>query len=364
MPNSNLVRVLVIDDSAFNRRVISEIIDGSNLAQVVGVARDGEEGIKKAFDTNPDLITLDLEMPRMDGFTFLRIVMKSLPTPVLVISARDEDKNVFKALELGAIDFLAKPVNHLKVADSFRGELLAKLRMVTDIKMRNVQRRLGRQAQSAISPAASAPRAAVPPVRIQQKMELVAIGSSTGGPSAVQSIIGALPGDLGAAVAICQHMPAGFTRAFSERLNRNSELSVKEAEQGDEVVPGKVLVAPGGYHLLLQSTGSRVVAKLRERDAADKYIPSVNVLFSSAAPIYGRRMLAAVLTGMGNDGSEGIPEVKDAGGLTLAESEKTSIVFGMPKEAIKTKKIDEILNLEDFPAAIISRCSGSSGKGN
>ena len=347
------IRVLVVDDSAFNRRTISEILESSDLARVVGVARDGEEGIKKAFDTRPDLITLDLEMPRMDGFTFLRIIMKSLPTPILVISSRSEDKNVFRALELGAIDFLAKPSNHLQTAELLKDELLDKLKLVRELKIRNVQRRVNRLA-------APAPALPEPLPAAEAGVDAVVIGASTGGPSALHSIISSLPAGLETSILISQHMPAGFTRAFAERLDRNSQLRVKEAEEGDPVAPGQVLIAPGGKNLVVSREGGRLRAGLQDKRKEDKYVPSVNALFNSAAQAFAGRCLGVVLTGMGNDGAEGALRIKDAGGEVIVESEKTCIVFGMPREAINVNCVDEVLNLEDIPAEIVRRCRKKS----
>jgi two-component system, chemotaxis family, protein-glutamate methylesterase/glutaminase len=344
-----LIRVLVIDDSAFNRRVISDILEASGRARVVGVARDGEEGVKKAFDTRPDLITLDLEMPRMDGFTFLRIIMKSLPTPVLVISARHEDKNVFKALELGAVDFLAKPSDHLQGAEALRQDLLLKINLVSQLRMKNVQRQLNRESSGAVIAAAF--RRPDRPV-----IDLVAIGASTGGPSALQTVFSSLPAQVPAAFVVSQHMPAGFTRAFAERLSRNSQLAVKEAELGDAVLPGQVLIAPGGYNMTLLEQNGEVRVKTEPRGPEHKFVPSVNELFCSAARIYGPRMLAVVLTGMGNDGREGVIAVKDAGGRTLAESEKTAIVYGMPREAVTTQKVDRVADLDEIALEIVREC--------
>ena len=352
MAAEQLLRVLVVDDSAFNRRTISEIIETSGEAKVVGVARDGEEGIKKAFDTRPDLITLDLEMPQMDGFTFLRIIMKSLPTPILVISSRNEDKNVFKALELGAIDFLVKPANHLQSPELLRQEILGKLKVVRQLELRNVQRRLNRASPPAAEWAVASALATEP----LPKANAVFIGASTGGPSALQSVIVALPQNLDACILISQHMPAGFTRAFAERLDRNSPLRIKEAEDGDLLEPGLVLVAPGGKNLLVRQKSDRAIAILAERSEDDKFVPSVNALFNSGAAVFADRSLGVVLTGMGNDGAEGVRAIKQAGGQIVAESEKTSIVFGMPREAINTNMVDEVLNLEDIPMAILRRC--------
>jgi two-component system chemotaxis response regulator CheB len=349
---AGMIRVLVVDDSAFNRRTISEILEASGVARVVGVARDGEEGIKKAFDTRPDLITLDLEMPRMDGFTFLRIIMKSLPTPILVISARSEDKNVFKALELGAIDFLAKPGNHLRTGDLLKDEIITKLMVVRELRLRNVQRRLSRPGPAVVGTPAPAPL--LP--ECEGRMEAVIIGASTGGPSAIQSLIASLPAGFDAAVLISQHMPAGFTRAFAERLDRNSSLRVKEAEDGDLAEPGSVLIAPGGKNLFADRKGDRVLARVEDRSDRYKYVPSVDALFTSAAAAFADKCLGVVLTGMGNDGAEGVRHIKERGGRVIAESERSCIVYGMPKEAIATEMVDEVLNLEDIPFAIMRQC--------
>ncbi len=355
MTDTNLIRVLVVDDSAFNRRTISEILETSGTAKVVGVARDGEEGIKKAFETRPDLITLDLEMPRMDGFTFLRIIMKSLPTPILVISSRSEDKNVFRALELGAIDFLAKPTNHMQTGQVLRQELLAKLDVVKELKMRNLQRQVNRVSSPdmGLTPEAVAE---VKPEEVESPVSALVIGASTGGPSALQTIISNLPGDIDTSILISQHMPTGFTKAFAERLDRNSAFRVKEAENKDIVETGTVLLAPGGKSLRVARERDRVIAVLEDQLEGEKYVPSVNALFCSAAEVFAERCLGVVLTGMGNDGSKGVCSIKEAGGYVIAESEKTSIVFGMPREAIATKMVDEVLNLDDIPVGIIKRC--------
>jgi two-component system chemotaxis response regulator CheB len=276
--------------------------------------------------------------------------MKSLPTPILVISSRSEDKNVFKALELGAIDFLAKPANHLITMDILRQDIAAKLRVVRELRLRNIQRRVGRS----VGPAAELTIEAA--AGGEQKAELVVIGASTGGPSALQHIISSLPTGIDAPIMISQHMPEGFTRAFAERLDRNSQLRVKEAEDGDPVGPGHVMVAPGGMNLTVRKERGGLSALVSEKTNNHKYVPSVNALFESGAEAFADKCLGVVLTGMGNDGAEGVRRIKEAGGQVIAESDKTSIVFGMPKEAINTRKVDEVLNLEDIPSAILKRC--------
>lgn len=350
----DLIRILVIDDSAYNRRVVADIIDQSGFAKVAGMARDGEEGLKKAFELRPDLITLDLEMPRMDGFTFLRILMKSLPTPVVVVSSLDDDKNVFKALELGALDFVAKPDQRLSVIAQFQEDLLQKIKVTRQIRMRNIQRRISQEAAIKIAP--GVPPAVKPVEHKVRKVELIAIGASTGGPSAIQNIITRLPRDLNAGVMVSQHMPSGFTKAFAERLDRMGNMAVKEAEDGDLIEKGRVYIAPGGKNLLVAKREGKVIAKVEEKTEEDRYIPSVDKLLRSASEVYGPKLIAVVLTGMGNDGREGVMAVKDAGGYVIAESEKTSIVFGMPREAIATRKVDEVVNLEEISREILKFC--------
>ena len=351
----NLIRVLVIDDSAYNRRVLSDMINASGFARVVGVARDGEEGLKKAFELRPDLITLDLEMPHMDGFTFLRILMKSLPTPVVVVSSLSEDRNVFKALELGAIEFVAKPDNKFTSQEEFQRELLQKISFTNEIRMRNIQRRISQQSAMKMG-AVSEPLPRVVSVEAPKKVELIAIGASTGGPSAIQSIFNQLPRDLRAGIAVAQHMPPGFTRAFAERLNRTCKLEVKEAEPGDELSPGRALIAPGGKNLLLRRRRGKIIAVLEDKNENDKYIPNIDKLFKSGAEIFGPQMMAVVLTGMGSDGKKGAEAVKLEGGLVVAESEKTSIVFGMPREVINCGIADKVLNLEEIAKEILKYC--------
>jgi two-component system, chemotaxis family, protein-glutamate methylesterase/glutaminase len=349
------IRVVVIDDSAYNRRTITKMLESIENVQVVGYAADGEEGIRKIIDLKPDLVTLDLEMPRMDGFTLLRIIMNACPLPVIVISSRSEDERVFKALELGAVDFIAKPSGRiseelLKIA----GGLQDKVRSVFNLNMENVLRRERFQAPEA---AVKKKGAASPlPTGGALPMHVVAIGASTGGPPALQGIFSAFPGRLPFAVLVSQHMPAGFTKAFAERLNRSSQFDVREARDGDRVLPGTVLVAPGGCNLIFRQQDGEVLARLAKPSAQDRYIPSVDAMFTSLAEIYGAKLLAVVLTGMGNDGSKGVRAVKKGGGEVLAEAEETSVVFGMPREAIATGVVDKVVPLSLIAREITLRC--------
>lgn len=349
------IRVVVVDDSAYNRRTITKMLEGVANLEVVGYAADGEEGIRKIIDLKPDLVTLDLEMPKMDGFTLLRIIMNSFPTPVIVISSRSEDERVFKALELGAVDFIAKPTS--KISDELlkiRDDLQEKVRSVFNLNMAVIKKR-----ESICAPEAPAKRKKVltPPVpSAASKVEVVAIGASTGGPPALQNIFSAFTHKLPFAIVVSQHMPAGFTKAFAERLNRASGFEIKEARDGDLVMPGRALIAPGGRNLIFERMNGDVVCRVVEPAPQDRYIPSVDTMFTSLAGIYGPKTLAVVLTGMGNDGSRGVKAIKGGGGEVLAEAEESAVVFGMPREAIATGLVDKVAPLERMAKEIVLRC--------
>jgi two-component system chemotaxis response regulator CheB len=334
--------VLVIDDSAFSRQAITRMLQGSPLVEVVGAARDGEEALKKTFELEPDLITLDLEMPKMDGFTFLRLVMSKRPTPVMVISGRTGEESVFRALELGAVDFLAKPTPRAAPElASIERELIRKVHAIRELRIDKVRERI-----QAIPPhvSAGARRIAGPKV--------VAIGSSTGGPAALMQIFAAFSEPPPLAFLVAQHMPEGFTRGFAERIDRLTPLHAREAAGGETPQPGSVLVAPGGSHLELDARGGRVVTRVTPRTERDKYAPSVDRLFVSAAKHFGNELLAVVLTGMGDDGRAGAITVKQAGGFVVAESEETAVIFGMPQQAIRTGAVGVVLPLHEIAAAI------------
>jgi two-component system chemotaxis response regulator CheB len=342
------LKVLVVDDSAYNRRTLSRIVAAAGF-EVVGTAGDGEEAIRRVVSLKPDLLTLDLEMPRMDGYTFLRWLMRTHPLPVLVVSSRESNKSVFRALELGAADFVLKPVSFASERlGQIEGELVAKLREIAAAR----PDRLAARAERMAAPADPAPphRRAAPAAA---RYRCVALGASTGGPPALQQVLAALPPDFPAAVVIAQHMPEGFTRMFADRLDRLVPLRVREAQGGEALDPGLVLLAPGGRNLLLErGAGGRVVARVEPPAAADRYVPSVDRLFVSAARACGGGLLAAVLTGMGDDGAAGIGAVGAAGGLTIAEAEETCVVYGMPREAVRTGAVQRVLPLPEIGAAI------------
>ncbi|MFL5318792.1 MAG: chemotaxis-specific protein-glutamate methyltransferase CheB [Myxococcaceae bacterium] len=330
------VTVLVIDDLASNRRAITEMLAAAPDVEVLDRAGDGEEGLKKAASLQPDVITLDLEMPKLDGFAFLRLLMATVPTPVIVISSYAHKSDVFKALELGAFDFIAKPSKLGKDdLDAIREELLEKVRAVRHIRP---QRK-----KDLFKP----PRVATPPAPF-----VVAIGASTGGPPAVQRIVEAIATETNACLLVAQHMPARFTQAFAERLDRIGTFTVAEAKDGDVVAPGHVFIAPGGRHLEVVQGSGRLVLQTAEPKSQDKHAPSVDRLFASVAKTLGGDSLGIVLTGMGADGAEGARAIKKAGGEVWAEHEDTAVINGMPKEAISTGAVKRVLRLQDIGPAL------------
>ncbi|MCP4039573.1 MAG: chemotaxis response regulator protein-glutamate methylesterase [bacterium] len=348
MTAPDLIRVLVIDDSAFSRRTITRMLESSPLVTVVGAARDGEEALRKAFELCPDLITLDLEMPRMDGFTFLRLLMAKLPVPVMVISGRSGEGDVFKALDLGAVDFLAKPtLRATPELQNIQAELIRKVHAIRDLRIDKVQERIA-NAPPVVGESADVALTAT------EVCGVVAIGSSTGGPAAIMQTLGAFVEPPSCAVLIAQHMPAGFTGGFAERLDRLTPFEVREASGGEVPLPGTVYLAPGGSNLEIEKVRDQIQTRIVPSDPGEKYVPSVDRLFSTAAEHYGAQLLGVVLTGMGDDGRLGALAIQEKGGRVIAESEETAVIFGMPQQAIRAGAVDEVVPLHAVPAAIQS----------
>ena len=335
------IRVLVIDDSAFSRQAISRMLGNSPMVEVVGVARNGEDALQKAFQLRPDLITLDLEMPKMDGFTFLRLVMSRCPTPVIVISGRMREDDVWKALDLGAVDFITKPTPRAApVLASIERELIRKVHSIRDLRIDRVgERRVAARVGEFASPLPRIPK-------------VIALGSSTGGPAALMEIFGAFAAPPASAFLVAQHMPKGFTQGFAERLDRLTVMSAREAAEGDGLEPGTVLVAPGGKHLEIEAGHDGPRVRLVEPRASDKYTPSVDRLFASAAKSFGRDLLGVILTGMGDDGREGAASISESGGHVIAESKETAVIFGMPRQAIRAGAVDRVLPLPEIAASL------------
>jgi len=347
-----MIKALVVDDSAYNRVTISRMLASDARIEVVGTANNGEEAIKQVIRHAPDVITLDLEMPVMDGFSFLRWLMQNKPTAVIAVSSRNSDRSVFKALDLGAIDFIAKPGGNVSPRlEEIQRDLLSKVLQIAELRIDNVKKVSEGQA---ILPVRT-DKIVCPP----HDIDLIAIGCSTGGPPALQHLFQSLP-LLPIPIVVAQHMPPHFTRLFAERVDRLSEYSVKEAADGDRLAAGTVYVAPGGMQTEVRRHEDRLELRVFASHADDLYAPSVDRLFASASDSCGGRMVAVIMTGMGDDGSEAIRRVRERGGKTIAESPDTAIVFGMPSQAIKTGAVDQVLPLNEIAGAIERLCYSRS----
>ena len=347
------IRLLVVDDSAYNRRNIADVFASSADVEVVGKAADGEEALRLATLLKPDVITLDLEMPRMDGFTFLRILMVKQPTPVIVVSSYSQKENVFKALELGALDFVAKPDRQIAPdAVDLREQILAKVLLVRSLRATftpPVSRRFapsgswspdGRPVDSESAPKVSTQYVA--------PKHVVAIASSTGGPSALLEIFGKMPATSTATLLVAQHMPDKFTRTFAERLDKRGAVRTTEGQDGDLVARLTGFVCPGRQCMEVVSHGNELRLRVGPASPNDRYVPSADrLLKSAAAAAAGVRAhcTAVILTGMGDDGVEGAKAIRDAGGTVIAESQETAVVYGMPGAAVRAGIVHKTLGL-------------------
>ncbi|MCP8462629.1 chemotaxis response regulator protein-glutamate methylesterase [Pseudomonas sp. ZM23] len=346
------VRVLVVDDSALVRSLLKDIIQGDPELHLVGCAPDAFVARDLIKQHAPDVITLDVEMPRMDGLTFLDKLMKGRPTPVLMISSLTEkgSEATLRALELGAIDFIAKP--RLGIAEGMQAyteEIRAKLK--TAARARLLRPR---------GDAAPAPCSNIVPLLSTEK--IIAIGASTGGTEAIKEVLLGLPPNCPGAV-VTLHMPPGFTRSYAERLDRQTRLFVREARDGDRILPGHVLIAPGDYHLEVQRSGANYIVRLQHDAPVNGHRPAVDVMFNSLARCAGRNLLAALLTGMGKDGARGLQAIRQAGGHTIAQDEASCVVYGMPREAVELGAAREVLPLDRIAAALLQQAR-QSGSGN
>ncbi len=346
------LRALVVDDSAYLRRLIANTLNAIPDVEVVGTAFNGQEAISLALRLKPDLITLDLEMPEMDGFTFLRWLMHDLPTPTIIVSSEGSEENVLKALDLGAVDFIVKPTRKIGPAlNVIQDILIEKVGILRNLRIEKIRQRLSSQKTRTVPPEPVHPHSPS-----QCPVDLVAIGASTGGPPALQSILNRFPRDFPAAVAVVQHMPPNFTAFFAERLDKTCSLSVKEAEDGDVVCPGRALIAPGGKNMIFRENSGGAHVVLEPKRNQDKFTPSVNATMESSARLFGERTLGVLLTGMGDDGKLGMKAIKEHEGMTIAESEESAIIFGMPAEAIRAGVVDHVLHLDLIPRKILSIC--------
>ncbi len=344
-----MISVLVVDDSAFMRRAISTMLDNDPEIEVVGVAHNGEEALEKVRELNPDVVTMDIEMPRMDGLTALRHIMMEMPRPVIMISSLTNEgaEATLKAMELGAVDFIPKQLSKVSLQIiKIEEELQQKVKTVARRKVRSpMAARVRRTAQDKV---VTVPKAD----RRTQVRDIVAIGVSTGGPPAVQKLLSMLPEKFPACILIAQHMPKAFTGPFAKRLNDTCAITVKEAEAGDRVKDGVVFIAPGGSHLSITQRVTHIDVTVSQEPRDSLYKPSANVLISSVAEGVGRRGLGIILTGMGSDGLEGIRALKERGGKALAQSDSTCVVYGMPKAIVQNGLADGVVDIEDMAVEI------------
>jgi two-component system, chemotaxis family, protein-glutamate methylesterase/glutaminase len=343
---SDFIRILIVDDSAFARKVLREILATNPALDVVGTARDGEEALNLTAELEPDLVLCDLLMPKLDGVGYVRRQMRKKPLPILIVSAAAQDAaEVIEALSAGAVDVVQKP-SALATEDlrAIRDELVNKIKATVHAPVRGWEP----------EEVAQLPAAKVAPP--SGKVSVVVLGISTGGPQALRRMMPLLPADLPVPMAIVLHMPVGYTALYAEKLNELCRLEIKEAQEGDLVEPGRVLLAPAGRHLTFRrNAAGSVVAQLSMQPLDKIHRPSVDVLFQSAAQVFQERVLAVVMTGMGDDGLEGAAWVKAQGGRVITEAEKSCVIYGMPRSVAEAGLSDEAISLDDMAQAITSR---------
>jgi two-component system, chemotaxis family, protein-glutamate methylesterase/glutaminase len=338
----NKIKVLIVDDSAVVRKIFSEELSKYSDILVVGVAPDPYVARDKIVSLKPDVITLDIEMPRMDGLTFLRKLMKYYPLPTIIVSSLTPQggKLTLEAMDIGAVDVIAKPNSAYSVGD-MSAQLVEKIRAAARAKI--IRRELTSESAGDTEPIGAL---------AQTSNKVIAIGSSTGGTEALKQVLTKMPPNS-PGILIVQHMPANFTTAFAARLNDLCQISVKEAEDNDSVTPGTALLAPGNFHMILRRSGARYYVEIKTGPMVYHQRPAVDVLFKSTAKYAGANAIGVILTGMGADGAEGLLEMKKAGAATIAQDEKSCVVFGMPKEAIKLGAADKVVSLELIASEII-----------
>ena len=339
------IKVLIVDDSAVMRQILKEILSRDPAVEVVGVATDPMVARDKILRLQPDVLTLDVEMPRMDGLTFLEKLMRAHPMPVVMISSLTDRgcETTLRALELGAVDFVSKP--KIDVADGtvlLANEILEKVKAAAQARIIGVRKKL------AAGPSRPLPSQAL----IKSTHQVIAIGASTGGTEALRELLEPLPPDSPGIVMV-QHMPEKFTRSFADRLDSLCRIRVKEAQDGDRILPGHALLAPGNFHMEVLRSGAEYRVRVFAADPVNRHRPSVDVLFHSCARYLGSNVVGVILTGMGADGARGLLEMRDAGARTIAQDEASCVVFGMPKEAIALGAAEEVLPLSQIPAGAL-----------
>jgi len=350
---SRRVRVLVVDDSALMRKLIPQILERDPSIEVVGTAMDGSFGLKKIENLNPQVVTLDLEMPGMNGIDMLKQIMRKHPVPVIVVSSHSTEgaSITMKALGLGAFDFVAKPTDVSTRMPEIAAELIAKIKAAASSRSVSVKALEG-----------GVPLSKAPASSEKEPTKIIAIGVSTGGPNALQYVFSQIPADFPGTILVVQHMPENFTEMFARRLDETCALRVKEAQSGDLLLRGRVLVCPGSRHLKAKRMPLGNVALLSDEPRIRGHRPSADVLFRSVAEEFGPQTVGVIMTGMGDDGAEGLGTVRASGGMTIAQSEQSCVVFGMPKAAIERGYATRIVDLESMASTLMS-LAAESGRG-
>lgn len=354
------IKVLIIDDSAFMRKLIHDFLSENQTLEVIDTARNGEDGIKKIQKLKPDVVTMDIEMPILNGLEALRYIMKNHPLPVVMLSSTTQNgaENSILACSYGAVDFVAKPSGAISLdLHKIKEELIQKVILASKVNIQQLTNSTCAKSTTNTEVNYSKIEREEPVVRKGKSStkKIVCIGTSTGGPRALQQVIAKFPENLDAPVLVVQHMPAGFTKSLANRLNSISEVTVKEAVDGEIVKKGTVYIAPGGMHLTLKDERTHIIIHLDDKiPPRNGHRPSVDVMFESISRLKDYRKIAVIMTGMGTDGTKGLLELKKCGPVTaIAESQETSIVYGMPKAAVATKLVDEIQNVENIAETIL-----------
>lgn len=354
------IRVLIVDDSPLQRRLLAEILSGDPSIEVVGEASEPLEARELIKRSNPDVLTLDVKMPKMDGLSFLKNLMRLRPMPVVMVSALTEEgaEVTLQALEIGAVDFISKPKDIQHTFEDYAGQIISKVKVASQAR---VQVRSGQgvhvlkdQASTGGGPQRLSTEGGI------KSRRLIAIGASTGGTEAIKEVLTRLPATC-PGILITQHIPQAFSKSFAARMNGLSAITVSEAEDGAPILPGHAYIAPGNRHLLVVRDGARYRCKLSGAPPVNRHRPSVDVLFRSVMQHLGRHGLGVILTGMGADGAKGMKEMHEVGAYTIAQDEQSSVIWGMPGEAVKAQAVDCVLSLTKIPAKILALCQQDPG---
>ncbi|MDF2500601.1 MAG: cheB 2 [Anaerosporomusa subterranea] len=350
-----MIKILIVDDSAFMRKLLSDVFAAESDFRVLDTARNGKDAIDKVKKLKPDIVTLDVEMPVLDGIKALETIMRECPLPVVMISSLTHAgaEATLQALDAGAVDFIAKIAGPISNIAGIRQEIVDKCRAAARVDVSRLCHKRSVRTPNPVYPS--------PVISPALPERIIAIGTSTGGPRALQEILTRLPGNLGCGIVIVQHMPPGFTKSLADRLNSLSALEVKEAETNDIIRPGLVLIAPGDSHMTLARSGAQTIIVLGKEPPIGGHRPAVDPMMESVAKIYGAGAIGVLLTGMGHDGAKGMQQIKRQNGITIAEHASTTVVNGMPKSAIELGVVDVVMPLHDIAAEIVKKTQSKTG---